>query len=240
MTPAEILTFINGGPTAMRLIYPEVGWSKPWSYVFGGVSRDQRLAMVGSGDPYFLFGAYVLRAERLGADRVVASVDKLEPMKQILFERIPQDDQERIAGYTAALDDYDEVSETDGVMGMLNALLDTIQEPTSQRPFVLRHVQWGRFVGDAIEPRGIIMVSEDGSKLTAIPFPGYEQEAARWLAWESVGPRVLEELPDLAGAQTFISSVLTANGSDWDDASNIALFRFGADRYQSTGRSPFA
>jgi len=238
MTPTEIIDFIRSGPTTSRLVYPDVGLSLNAYPVFGGISEDQRLALVLAGSPFSVAGGYVLSAVRLG-EQVIVNVDKTEPVKQILLQRIPKTDHEALKQYELSLNEYDEggVSADDPMRGVLESL----EPPPTEKPYKLDYVEWAKFdeFGE-ISPRGIIAVTEDGSKLTAIPFPGHENEALRWIRWESIGPRVLEELPNLAGAETFISGVISANGTDWDDASNIAIFRYGATYYAKTGRSLFA
>lgn len=233
MTPSEVLDFVKSGPTTIRLVYPEVGWRQNEYPVFGGLADGQRMAFVGAGDPLGLFGVFALKATKVG-DLVVIDA-KQEPLKQVHLARI-KNQAGRVA-YDAALDEYDE-AEAD-VQEKLKSLLEGVTEPTISRAYPLDYVRWAKFAKNDIEPRGIIAKSADGTKLSCVPFPGYEHEAARWLAFESIGPDVLERLPEIAGAETFISDPLAVSGADWDDASNIALFDYGAEFYKKTGRSIF-
>lgn len=239
MTPAEVLDFVRAGPTTSRLSYPEVGWQLSAYPVFGGIADGQKLVLVMAGSPFTVAGGYVLSAVQLSDDQVVVSIDKTEPVKQILLQRIAANNLEALKQYEISLNEYDEGKvDSDAPM---RGVMETLEPPPTEKPYRLDYVEWAKFdeFGE-VSPRGIIAVAEDGSKLTAIPFPGHENEALRWIRWESIGPRVLEELPDLAGADTFISGVISVNGVDWDDASNIAIFRYGATQYAKTGRSLFA
>lgn len=241
MKPREVVAFVNGAETIVRYLRPTVGAEMAVRSVFAAKARGDHIATVcNSDDPDELFSTYISYVREiipLSEKAIAIVIDDVFPPQTLRFERVDPKNKEIMARWTAGSLRYDGVDEE--AERMMDLLLNQASTPIEPKlDTQITFMRWSE-AGNGVEPRGVFYYND--GEFGVLPFPQYADAAGAWEgAFKNITERdFIEEIPGLVGRSTVVSGAEFMRGSGVEDAALRALYKYGEEYYQKTGRSLF-
>jgi hypothetical protein len=150
--------------------------------------------------------------------------------ERILYERVEDACEETASSWRTTLDEA------------LNNAKELTRRPAVNQVFEFsRWLEWS--IGEGLRAAGVVMMKQDKTGFNFYPFSGFtdlaQQFTSKFSGWAGDPDDLFGEMQAGLGRYTTVSMPEKIKASDYSDAAERALMRFGKDVYAETGRTVF-